>query len=64
VFSAPNAKAVTRAFDKGGRLEKVTDWWSSNVTKFTYNADSELERTVSQLPAKMKTRTHTTTRTR
>jgi RHS repeat-associated protein len=36
----PNKKAVTRAFDTVGRLEKVTDW-SSNVTKFTYNADSE-----------------------
>jgi RHS repeat-associated protein len=36
----PNTKAVTRAFDNAGRLEKVTDW-SSNVTKFTYNADSE-----------------------
>jgi RHS repeat-associated protein len=36
----PNKKAVTRAFDTAGRLEKVTDW-SSNVTKFTYNADSE-----------------------
>ena len=36
----PNTKAVTRAFDTAGRLEKVTDW-SSNVTKFTYNADSE-----------------------
>jgi hypothetical protein len=31
---------VTRAFDKAGRLEQVTDW-SANVTKFTYNADSE-----------------------
>jgi RHS repeat-associated protein len=36
----PNTKSVTRAFDSAGRLEKVTDW-SSNVTKFTYNADSE-----------------------
>ncbi len=36
----PNTKAVTRAFDKDGRLEKVTDW-SANVTKFTYNPDSE-----------------------
>ena len=24
----PNKKAVTRAFDKDGRLEKVTDWLS------------------------------------
>jgi RHS repeat-associated protein len=37
----PNGKAVTRAFDKDDRLEKVTDW-SSNVTKFTYNPDSQL----------------------
>ncbi len=37
----PNTKAVTRAFDKDGRLEKVTDW-SSNVTKFTYDPDSDL----------------------
>ncbi len=36
----PNTKSVTRAFDKAGRLEKVTDW-SSNVVKFTYNVDSE-----------------------
>ena len=36
----PNTKSVTRAFDKVGRLEKVTDW-SSNITKFTYNPDSE-----------------------
>jgi RHS repeat-associated protein len=36
----PNAKAVTRAFDKDGRLEKITDW-SSNVTKFTYDPDSD-----------------------
>lgn len=36
----PNKKAVTRAFDTAGRLEKITDW-SSNITKFTYNADSE-----------------------
>jgi RHS repeat-associated protein len=36
----PNTKSVTRAFDNAGRLEKVTDW-SSNVTKFTYNEDSQ-----------------------
>ena len=41
----PNSKAVERAYDKDGRLEKITDW-SANVTKFTYNADSELEKTV------------------
>jgi RHS repeat-associated protein len=36
----PNTKSVTRAFDSAGQLEKVTDW-SSNVTKFTYNEDSQ-----------------------
>ena len=36
----PNTKSVTRAFDKDGRLEKITDW-SSNVTKFTYDPDSD-----------------------
>jgi RHS repeat-associated protein len=41
----PNGKAVTRAFDKDDRLEKVIDW-SSNVTKFTYNQDSQLATTV------------------
>jgi RHS repeat-associated protein len=41
----PNTKAVTRAFDKDGRLEKVTDW-SSNVTKFTYDPDSDQATTV------------------
>jgi RHS repeat-associated protein len=41
----PNGKTVTRAFDKDGRMEKVTDW-SSNITKFTYNPDSQLTATV------------------
>src|ERR1700722_719662 len=41
----PNGKAVTHAFDKDDRLEKVTDW-SSNSTKFTYNPDSQLTATV------------------
>ena len=41
----PNGKAVTRAFDKDSRLEKITDW-SSNATKFTYNQDSQLATTV------------------
>ncbi|HEV3033934.1 MAG TPA: DUF6531 domain-containing protein [Solirubrobacteraceae bacterium] len=41
----PNGKAVTRAFDKDDRLEKVTDW-SANLTKFTYNPDSQLATTV------------------
>ena len=38
----PNKKAVTRAFDKDGRLEKLTDWLS-HATKFTYNEDSDLK---------------------
>jgi RHS repeat-associated protein len=41
----PNGKTVTRAFDKDGRLEKVTDW-SSNITKFSYNPDSQLTATI------------------
>ena len=36
---------MTRAFDKDGRLEKVTDW-NSNVTKFTYDPDSDLATTL------------------
>ncbi len=36
----PNSKAVTRTYDKAGRLEKVTDW-SEHTTKFAYDADSE-----------------------
>ncbi len=40
----PNGNAVTRAFDKAGRLQKVTDWLE-NPTQFAYNADSELGRT-------------------
>jgi RHS repeat-associated protein len=40
----PNAKAITRAYDKDGRLEKVTDW-SSNVTKFFYDPDSDFAAT-------------------
>jgi RHS repeat-associated protein len=38
----PNKKAVTRAFDKDGRLEKLTDWLT-HATKFTYNEDSDLK---------------------
>jgi RHS repeat-associated protein len=38
----PNKKAVTRAFDKDGRLEKLTDWLSHS-TKFTYDEDSDLK---------------------
>jgi RHS repeat-associated protein len=41
----PNGKAVTRAFDKDGRLEKVTDW-DSNVTQFAYDPDSDQTSTV------------------
>jgi RHS repeat-associated protein len=40
----PNKKAVERAYDKDGRLEKVTDW-SGDITKFSYNPDSELATT-------------------
>src|SRR5579862_1720637 len=59
----PNTKSVTRAFDKAGRLEKVTDW-SSNITKFTYNADSAQATTLFPSETKTKTSTPTTTRTR
>ena len=38
----PNSKAIERAYDKDGRLEKVTDW-HQHATKFTYNPDSDLE---------------------
>jgi RHS repeat-associated protein len=38
----PNGKSVTRAFDKAGRLEKITDWLKGE-TKFTYNRDSALK---------------------
>lgn len=41
----PNGKAVTRAYDKDGRLEKVTDW-AERVTKFTYDSDSDPASTV------------------
>jgi len=37
----PNLKAVTRAYDKDGRLEKVTDWLE-HATRFAYDPDSEL----------------------
>jgi len=37
----PNKKAVSRAFDKDGRLEKVTDWLEHS-TKFVYDEDSDL----------------------
>ncbi len=38
----PNGKAVERAYDKDGRLEKVTDW-NKKETKFTYDQDSDLK---------------------
>jgi RHS repeat-associated protein len=41
----PNGKSITRAYDKDGRLEKITDWLE-NTTKFTYDADSNLTATV------------------
>ncbi len=41
----PNGKNVTRAFDKDGRLEKLTDWLAHS-TKFTYNEDSDLKTVV------------------
>jgi len=40
----PNTKAVTRAYDKAGRLEKVTDWLEG-ASKFSYDADSDLTAT-------------------
>lgn len=40
----PNGKAVTRAYDKDGRLEKVTDWLE-HTTKFAYDPDSDLSTT-------------------
>ena len=41
----PNTKSVTRAYDKAGRLEKVTDWLE-HTTKFTYDPDSDQATTV------------------
>lgn len=35
----PNTKSVTRAYDKAGRLETVTDWLE-HTTKFAYDPDS------------------------
>lgn len=40
----PNGKSVTRAFDKAGRLEKVTDWLSGEA-KFAYDRNSQLKTT-------------------
>jgi RHS repeat-associated protein len=36
----PSGKAVTRTYDKDGRLEKATDWLE-HVTKFSYDPDSD-----------------------
>ena len=41
----PGGKEVTRAFDKDGRLEKVTDWLK-HETKFTYDPDSDLSKSI------------------
>jgi RHS repeat-associated protein len=38
----PNGKAVTRTFDKDGRLEKVTDWLE-HTTAFAYDEDSDVQ---------------------
>jgi RHS repeat-associated protein len=41
----PGSKAVTRAYDKTGRLESTTDWLE-HTTKFAHDADSDLTATV------------------
>ena len=38
----PNGEAVKRAFDKAGRLEKITDWLGKETT-FAYNRDSQVK---------------------
>jgi len=40
----PNGKTVKRAFDKAGRMEKVTDWLGYETT-FSYNRDSQVKGT-------------------
>jgi RHS repeat-associated protein len=40
----PNGEAVKRAFDKVGRLEKITDWLGKETT-FAYSRDSQLKAT-------------------
>lgn len=40
----PNGETVKRAFDKAGRLEKVTDWLGKETT-FAYNRDSQVKAT-------------------
>jgi RHS repeat-associated protein len=47
----PSGKAITRAYDKDGRLEKITDW-NEHTTKFTYDTDSDL--TVTTFPSETK----------
>jgi RHS repeat-associated protein len=37
----PNGKTVTRAYDKDGRVQSVTDWLE-HTTKFAYDPDSDL----------------------
>jgi RHS repeat-associated protein len=41
----PNKEAVTRVYDKDGRLEKITDW-KGDETRFEYSADSRLSATL------------------
>ncbi len=41
----PGGKEVSHAFDKDRRLEKVTDWLK-HETKFTYDPDSDLSKSV------------------
>ena len=38
----PNGKTVKRAFDKAGRMEKLTDWFGYEAT-FSYNRNSQLK---------------------
>lgn len=40
----PNGETIKRAFDKAGRLEKVTDWLGKETT-FAYNRDSQVRTT-------------------
>jgi RHS repeat-associated protein len=40
----PNGKTVEHAYDKAGRLEKITDWLE-HTTKFAYDPDSDLTTT-------------------
>jgi len=38
----PNGETIKRAFDKAGRLEKITDWLGKETT-FVYNRDSRVK---------------------